>query len=491
MARDFPEVSEADGGLPPAGPHPGHAPAHLDAVAVTNGFAPRGGAPGYTWADFSPGDGLNAALHAAANPGGRFFAVGCSAPPTPLAVHADNLVCDPAELPPLDFAVCDGGLAHLADADRARRLDRLAAALKPGGILLLGYHALPGFAAMMPLRDVLFSLDHGETAPTALRVRAAFDWLDAADAAGAEYFRDHPGVRRRLAALAAADPAVAELELLGPRLRPLHFAQVATSALAAGLSFCGNAALRRNMADLLLPPGARGLLKRARKRTTFETLCDALANPFYRRDVYVKGRALADEAEFWRQHDRLTIGLAAVAPEGVDLGHAQVSFSAFPFDALRRGLADGPRRVGDLPELIPEIARDAARSALALGLAVAAPQPADFPPPPEGGGIAVPHPLNRALLAEAFHARGALKLASPLTGGLVELDRAAAIALDAVAASDVARIDAEAAIAARLAACADHPEAAAAFAAAARESLAALTPEVLATLARFGVVRGK
>lgn len=487
MASDFPEVFEADGGLPPAGPCSGHAPAHLDAVAVTNGFAPRGGAPGYAWADFSPGDGLNAALHAVANPGGRFFAVGCSGKPTPLAAHAENLVCDPDEVPPLDFAVYDGGFAHLADADRARRLDRLAAALKPGGILLLGYHALPGFAAMMPLRDVLYSLDSGN-APTELRVRAAFDWLDAADAAGAGYFRDHPGVRRRLAALAAAAPAVAELELLGTRLRPLHFAQVATSALAVGLSFCGNAALRRNMADLLLPPEARALLRRAHKRTTFETLCDALANPFYRRDVYVKGPPLADEAEFWGQHDRMTLALAPAAPEGVDLGHARVSFSEFPFDALRRALAHGPRRVADLPGLIPEIARDAARTALALGLAVAAPEPADLPPSPGGAGLAVPHPFNRAVLAEALHARGAPVLASPRIGGLVEIDRAAALALDAAAA--IGAIPAQATLAAHLAARAGQPEDAEAFAAAARESLAALTPETLANLTRLGIVSG-
>lgn len=74
MAHDFPEISEADGGFTPEGGCPAHAPAHLNAAAVTNGFAPRPLDPGFAWADFAPGDGLDAALHAAANPGGRFFA---------------------------------------------------------------------------------------------------------------------------------------------------------------------------------------------------------------------------------------------------------------------------------------------------------------------------------------------------------------------------------------------------------------------------------
>ncbi|SBW12101.1 conserved hypothetical protein [uncultured Alphaproteobacteria bacterium] len=490
MGREFPEISDADGGFPPDGPCALHAPAHLNAVAVTNGFVPRGLAPGYAWADFAPGDGLNAALHAAANPDGAFFAVGCAGRPTPHAAHVGNLACDPDDLPPLDFAVFDGGFAHLADAERARRLDRVVAALKPGGILLLGYHALPGFAAMMPLRDVLYSLDQGHDRTPEKRVRAAFEWLDAADAAGAPFLHQHPGVRRRLAALAARSAATAETELFGARLRPLHFAQVATSAMAAGMSFCGNAAMRRNMVDLLLPPGTRGLLQRANKRTTLETLCDALANPFYRRDVYVKGKPLADEARYWRLHDELVIGLSPDAPPGVDLGHARVSFSAFPFDALAEGLAAGPRRVAGIAGLIPEIARDAARSALALGFAAAAPAPADSRVPPAGGGVAVPLPLNRALLAEAFHAHGPLTLACPLTGGFVGLDRGAAIALDAIVSGDVDPARAEDAIAARLAALAGHAEAGDTFRAAARESLAALTPGRLATLARFGVVAG-
>ncbi len=484
MTGEYPELDDADGGFPPDGPCAQHAPAHLNAVAATNGFVPRGLAPGYTWADFSPGDGANAALHAAANPDGQFFAVGLQGTPSPLAAHAANLACDPADLPPLDFAVYDGGFARLTDSARAARLSSLVAALKPGGILVLGYHALPGFAAMMPLRDVLFSLDQGHERVPAQRVRAAFDWLDSADAAGAPYLRDHPGVRRRLAALATRDPAVAELELFGAHLRPLHFAQVATSAMAVGMSFCGNAAMHRNMADLLLPPGARALLRRARKRTTLETLCDALANPFYRRDVYVKAKPLADEARFWRLHDELVIGLAPHAPAGVDLGHARVAFDAFPFDALRRGLEAGPRRVAELPELITDIARDAARSALALGFAVAAPMPATLKPPlAEGAALAVPHPLNRALLAEAAHARDSVLLASPLTGGFVALPRDAAIALDAVAAAGAD----PAAVAAHLAARAGHPEAADAFAAAAAESLAALAPH-LVTLARFGAI---
>jgi hypothetical protein len=39
--------------------------------------------------------------------------------------------------------VFDGGLAALGEKGREAALARIARAVKPGGILLIGYHALP------------------------------------------------------------------------------------------------------------------------------------------------------------------------------------------------------------------------------------------------------------------------------------------------------------------------------------------------------------
>ena len=71
----------------------------------------------------------------------------------------------------------------------------------------------------------------------------------------------------------------------------------------------------------------------------------------------------------------------------------------------------------EIPGLIPEIARDAVRAALGLGLVRALPSFAEPAPPPEGDRLRVPHPLNRALLADALHAHGPLPLASVAIGG--------------------------------------------------------------------------
>ncbi len=111
------------------------------------------------------------------------------------------------------------------------------------------------------------------------------------------------------------------------------------------------------MLDLAVAPSARPLLKHVRSRREFETLRDLLRNPFYRRDVYVRGAAVGDEATFWAQHDQLVVGLVRDL-DRVDFGGHAIDFRGFPFDSLR----DGPRRVADISGLVPGIARNAVRS---------------------------------------------------------------------------------------------------------------------------------
>lgn len=493
-----------DGGFALGGACALHAPAHLNAVAVINGFLPRSLDPGFAWADFCCGDGLNAAVHAAANPHGQFYAVGAAdraralvaeAPLDNLSLAAPSLAELPdGVIPPLDFAVFDGGFMTLADDARAAAVKRIGEMLKPGGILLLGYHALPGFAAMMPLRDVLHSLTADHDRVPAVRVRAALEWLAAADAAATGFLADHAGVRRRVAAYAEVDPEVAAAELFGPLLKPFHFAQVEGTAKAARLAFAGNAEIFLNLLDLALPPATRRLAQRARSRTALETLRDALRNPFYRRDLYAKGAAITTEATFWKGHDDLIVGLAPYAPDTVDFGGNPVALTGFPFDALRHGLAGGACPVRDIPGLIPELARDAVRAGLAAGLVRVLPDVPAAPPPPQGDVLSVPLAFNRAILKTALHVSAPVPLASPLTGGFTPLSRAEAVALDAIAATGCRFAEAEAAVVAHLKAAAPggghSATAEAAFHAVAAEGLASLTPERLAILARDGVIAG-
>lgn len=493
-----------DDGFCPAGFCAAHAPVHMNAVAATNGFVPCRLDAGFAWADLSGGDGVAACVLAAAYPQGRFFAAGgAKARRLAEAAKLANLTWLPADLshlaedalPPLDFAVCDGGLARLPQAGRAAALARIATALKPGGMLLLGYHALPGFAAMMPLRDVLHSLTADRAASPRARVAAAFAWLDEAAAAGCGFLDAYSGIADRLRRLAAADVDVAATELFAPHLTPFHFAQMAGSLAGFGMTFAGNAAFALNMIDFALAPAQRPLLRHAGSRREFETLRDLLRNAAYRRDVYVRGAAVEDEARFAELHDDLLIGLppAPVDPD-VDFGGFSVAFTGFPFDDLRAALAQGPRRVRDLSGMPVELAREAVRAALAGGMVVPYAETAAPAPAASGDAVRILDPLNAAIADEAWTFADAVPFACRWTGSAVSVDRVDALVLGALAATGSGFAEAETRISAHLlgkrggkAADAAHADA---LHAAVVQGLADLTPERLAVLARFGLIGG-
>jgi len=489
--------------FPPAGACAAHAPVYLNAVAVTNGFLPRPLSADFAWADFSCNTGENAALVAAAYPQARCFAAGPGTRGKALAETAglanltwlSGAVADIPEdaLLPLDFAVFDGGLAGLTTAEREKTLARIARAVKPGGILLLGYHALPGFAAMMPLRDVLHSVTARRTGPPAARLRDALDWLAQADRAGTGFLADHPALRERIRAYARIPEEIAATELFSPTLVPFHFAQVNASAAAEGFSFAGNAAMHLNMLDLAVPPEVRPLLKHARSRIEFETLRDALRGRIYRRDVYVRGAAVEDEAAFWAQHDALLVGLAGAA-DTAEFGGGRVDFHAFPFSLLREALATGPRRAGDIPGLIPEVARDAVRVGLATGLLMPFARSAAPAAEPHGDTIHVPLPVNRALLADALAHPAGVPLVSQQAGFALIAGTETALVLAAIAETGCGFAEAEAVVTTRLHAAAngrgDSAEGRAAISALVRRGLDGLTPQRLAQWARLGIVAG-
>jgi len=424
-----------------------HAPAEINTVAVTNGFAPIPLDQEFIWADFACGDGLNAVIMAAANPKATIYAIGDGKVGRSMAEHAGltNIVwrrgnvtdLTEKDLPPLDFAVCDGGLLILDEAERKHAFTRVSACLKPGGMLLLGYHALPGFAAMMPLRDVLHSLTHKHAATPRSRVRMALEWLDQSNVDSFGFLAEHTGIRQRLQAYGSHPYEIAAAELFGGNLVPFHFAQISGMLEQHGLNFAGNSALHLNMLDMALPPALRAALKNVKSRREFETLRDILRNAFYRRDVYVKGEPLTDTDTFLQQHGDLLVVNAAhdyvVSDRTVDLGGFTINFDGFPFKAIHENLTDGPLRVDDIPDVIPGIARDAVRSALAAGLV--RPCAMEAKDKAHGEALVIPNAYNRLIMGKAANFDSVVPVASPVLGSGIFIDIREALVLGAVAAT--------------------------------------------------------
>ncbi|MCF8502960.1 MAG: class I SAM-dependent methyltransferase, partial [Rhodospirillum sp.] len=295
--------------------HAGQGPVSLNTAALFNGFAPRPLAPGFTWAEFGCGHGITTCVQAAANPQGHFYGVdidgkalrtGRVLAKAGFLANATFLDADYTKphgldaLPPLDFAVAHGVLSWLDVEGRMAFMARLRPLLKPGAIVLATYDSLPGRAALVPLRDLLFSVTAKKDGDPIGRARAAMEWLAATRTMGARFFRDHPAIAEMVDHLLNLGPHHLARAFFGGDLRPLHFAQVHGEMVDQGLTFAGRAEAYLNLVELAVPDNMRKELRSATSRVELEAKRDFLRNEGFRRDIYVNGDPFPD-MERWAE----------------------------------------------------------------------------------------------------------------------------------------------------------------------------------------------
>lgn len=345
--------------------HGDHAPAHLNMIALAGGFPVGDLSQPYTWCDYGCGDGYTANVMAAANPAGTFYGVD-SAPDAIahatalseaaglpnsrfLARRLAELMDD--DLPPLDFAVMPGLLSWVDEQTRTALLDEAARRVKPGGMVLMAYNALPGWSARLPLRDMMYSLTPDGMDPVK-RVQRGLEWMMRLKDADAPYFRDNPAVGAVLDQLTRLDPRAVARDYFNPDLRPFHFAQVNAELDRRGFTFAGSATGFLNMVDLSVPHALQDDFRAVTSRVELESKRDFLRNEAFRQDIWVKGKTYADTGAWQAAQDNMIYGTllpASLIDQTVNFGDVELSYADSPFKEALAELTTRALRAGDLP----------------------------------------------------------------------------------------------------------------------------------------------
>lgn len=429
--------------------YPDHNPVHLNAVAALNGAPPRPLGADATWCDIGCGNGVSALAVAAAHP--SLQVIGIDINPRHIAfarglahearltnarfIDADLADLPRGRIPPLDFAIMHGVLSWVDPTVRTRLLDRVQADLKPGGLLMASYDALPGWAAQRVMRDMMVAVSRDAKGGSLGRADAALQWLRRLRAGGAAFFRDNPALGRLVDDLRDDQLPYIAHEYLNAGLWPFAFAQVQGEMAARGLQFVGRAELFLNIADLAVPPELMEELTGAATRLEFEARRDFIRNEGFRRDVYVKGATFDDVAAWEAAMDGLrfavTEPLAGLSRE-VAFGGVRVPFSGSPFDeALAHWDATPGQALGtDQPA---EVARE-------LGRLLSAARLVDpvFPRGPTGpsaaaaarlvdGPLTMPLRFNRVACLRLAPLGPRIPLAAPALGTVVDMAAADAL----------------------------------------------------------------
>jgi 2-polyprenyl-3-methyl-5-hydroxy-6-metoxy-1,4-benzoquinol methylase len=279
------------------------APAWLAYIAAINGYDTPSLASEFSWCELGCGKGMTALTLAATHPGGRFHACDFNADHIAygerLRVEAgmDNLTLYAssfeqmleADLPAFDFIVLHGVYSWVPPQVRGQVVEFLRARLKPGGLAMVSYNAMPGWAALQPLRRMMNSYAANLPSGTSIeRAKQAYAYADFLAKNGAGFFAAVPAAAQHLKRIAAQDIRYVAHEYVTPHGDPFYFSDVARHFAAAGLSFAGSMAAEDNYPELMASPVFAPLLASAKSRDELETHRDIIANTMFRRDLFAR-----------------------------------------------------------------------------------------------------------------------------------------------------------------------------------------------------------
>lgn len=276
------------------------APAWLAYIATINGYAaPALDAP-FTYCELGCGRGLTSVILAATHPAGEFHATDLM--PGHIA-HAERLAKAGgvqnltlyasavgeflhADLPQFDFITLHGLWSWVPEEVRGQIVRFLRERLKPGGLAMLSYNALPGWATLQPVREMMQAYAGWVEGGSVEKARGALEQLIFLAQNGAGYFAQNPPAKEQIARLLEADPAYVAHEYLTPHGDPFYFSQVHARMRAADLAYAGSMLPEQNYALLALPEAFAELLRAAPSRAVFETHRDFIENTRFRYDLY-------------------------------------------------------------------------------------------------------------------------------------------------------------------------------------------------------------
>jgi SAM-dependent methyltransferase len=346
------------------------APSHLSLCLTVAGFEatlPED----YAFCELGCGLGLTAGMIAASNPRARVVAVDflpaqiaaarAAAAEAGLAnityLEADfaALADDPPpDLPMFDVVSLHGVWSWVSDATRAAILRFLARRVKPGGIVHVGYSAMPVWSQLMGFRRFLADAAAAAPGRSDKRILAALTAARQLNDAGARHLTRSPWVQRLLDPEKQMPVAYLAHEYLNENWQPMFAADVLAAFAGAKLSYAASATLTENYPDLCFTAEQRALIEGQPTEAARETARDLCLERGFRHDIFLRGaRPIPDHVRA-RRLGALTLGMLTPADAvsfEIEVPGGKAEMGEAAYRPIFAALAERPRTVAELQRI--------------------------------------------------------------------------------------------------------------------------------------------
>lgn len=208
--------------------------------------------------------------------------------------------CARKDLPDFDSIGLHGIWSWISDDNRAVISDFVKRKLKVGGVLYISYNTQPGWAAMVPMRDLL--TEHAEVMGAngtgiVSRIDAALDFIDKLIGSNPTYSRINPSVVERINQIKGQNRNYLAHEYFNRDWLPMSFSRMLAWLSPAKLEFACSANYLDQIDAVNLTKEQQQLLKEITDPMFRESVRDFCVNQQFRRDYWVKGARKLNEVE--------------------------------------------------------------------------------------------------------------------------------------------------------------------------------------------------
>jgi SAM-dependent methyltransferase len=259
---------------------------------------------GRRYLELGYGKGLAANIHAAATDleiWGTDFNSSHAAHARELAAEAktDAILYDDSfaellerrDLPQFDMIALHGIWSWVDDGARRTIIEIVRRHLAPGGVFYVSYNILPGWAPVLPLRQLLKMHVDSSAARDGIvdRIDAALDFAQKMVDTGAAYFRINPIAAERLKQIQGQTRAYLAHEYFNAVWEPVPFSEMSERLEHANLTFAAHATLLDGLDAMHIAPEGNALLAEIANPVLRESIRDFFVSHQFRRDYFVRG----------------------------------------------------------------------------------------------------------------------------------------------------------------------------------------------------------
>ena len=337
-------------------------PQRLAIAALLAGYRPPP-TQDYTYCDLGMGRGMTLNMLATANPGSSFW--GCDydtahiddakAMAAQMGAANTNIFDDDfasfatRDLPQFDYIGLHG-IVSWVDADvRADIAGFLQKFLKPGGIVQLSYTALPAWAGLSTLRQIMIA-HMGERTQDLERAKRAIDY------AAMMAKMQPPGLGIAPVGLGTVDGLLTDdlhylvHEYLGYVQTPFHAHDVDQWLSPLGFQYVASAGLDDPFRDDQIPLQMKMMAQVSPDPAYRRTMMDMVEGRLFRKDIFMRTPEALDQGQRSELMDQIRIGLtddAAIIRQKISEKMEGTTAQAIACEIVD-GLSAGPRMLGDM-----------------------------------------------------------------------------------------------------------------------------------------------